>query len=110
MTGVDMLHVPYRGAGPALADLLGGQVQAYFSAADEYAKPRAVRFTGEAPELLAKAAASMHLRLAEVTEPELAEIAAKRWLARHRRPSRTRHRRTCPLAVRPIYSGNYSGA
>jgi tripartite-type tricarboxylate transporter receptor subunit TctC len=32
MTGVDMLHVPYRGAGPALTDLLGGQVQAYFSA------------------------------------------------------------------------------
>ncbi len=27
MTGVDLVHVPYRGAGPALADLLGGQVQ-----------------------------------------------------------------------------------
>ena len=32
MTGVDMLHVPYRGAGPALTDLVGGQVQAYFGA------------------------------------------------------------------------------
>jgi tripartite-type tricarboxylate transporter receptor subunit TctC len=31
MTGVNMLHVPYRGAGPALTDLLGGQVQALFS-------------------------------------------------------------------------------
>jgi len=30
MTGVNMLHVPYRGAGPALADLLGGQVQVCF--------------------------------------------------------------------------------
>jgi tripartite-type tricarboxylate transporter receptor subunit TctC len=30
MTGVDMFHVPYRGAGPALTDLLGGQVQAMF--------------------------------------------------------------------------------
>src|SRR5205814_2154222 len=27
MTGVNMLHVPYRGTAPALADLLGGQVQ-----------------------------------------------------------------------------------
>jgi tripartite-type tricarboxylate transporter receptor subunit TctC len=30
MTGVDMQHVPYRGAGPALTDLLGGQVQVMF--------------------------------------------------------------------------------
>ncbi len=30
MTGVDMVHVPYRGGGPALADLLGGQVQVAF--------------------------------------------------------------------------------
>jgi tripartite-type tricarboxylate transporter receptor subunit TctC len=30
VTGVDMLHVPYRGGGPALIDLLAGQVQAYF--------------------------------------------------------------------------------
>jgi tripartite-type tricarboxylate transporter receptor subunit TctC len=30
MSGVDMLHVPYRGGGPAVVDLLGGQVQVYF--------------------------------------------------------------------------------
>ena len=28
MTGINVVHVPYKGAGPALADLLGGQVQA----------------------------------------------------------------------------------
>jgi tripartite-type tricarboxylate transporter receptor subunit TctC len=30
MTGVNMLHIPYRGSAPALTDLLGGQVQVMF--------------------------------------------------------------------------------
>jgi tripartite-type tricarboxylate transporter receptor subunit TctC len=32
MTGVDIVHVPYRGGPPALTDLLGGQVQIMFVA------------------------------------------------------------------------------
>jgi tripartite-type tricarboxylate transporter receptor subunit TctC len=31
MTGVNMLHVPYRGAPPALIDLIAGQVQVFFA-------------------------------------------------------------------------------
>jgi tripartite-type tricarboxylate transporter receptor subunit TctC len=30
MTGCDMVHVPYKGAGPALIDVMGGQVQVIF--------------------------------------------------------------------------------
>ena len=31
MTGINMIHAPYRGGSPALVDLLGGQVQVYFA-------------------------------------------------------------------------------
>jgi tripartite-type tricarboxylate transporter receptor subunit TctC len=31
MAGIKLVHVPYRGQGPALADLLGGQVQVFFA-------------------------------------------------------------------------------
>jgi tripartite-type tricarboxylate transporter receptor subunit TctC len=30
MTGINLIHVPYRGSAPALTDLLGGQVQVMF--------------------------------------------------------------------------------
>jgi tripartite-type tricarboxylate transporter receptor subunit TctC len=30
MTGINMIHVPYRGAAPALTDMIGGQVQVMF--------------------------------------------------------------------------------
>jgi len=31
VTGMDMIHVPYKGTGPALNDLMGGQVTMFFS-------------------------------------------------------------------------------
>jgi tripartite-type tricarboxylate transporter receptor subunit TctC len=46
MTGVDMVHVPYRGGGPALVDLLGGQVQVMFptmSSSIEYVRADRLR-------------------------------------------------------------------
>lgn len=33
MAGIDILHIPYRGTGPAMTDLLGGRVQVMFSPA-----------------------------------------------------------------------------
>jgi tripartite-type tricarboxylate transporter receptor subunit TctC len=31
MAGVDLVHIPYKGGGPAMVDLLGGQIQAIFA-------------------------------------------------------------------------------
>jgi tripartite-type tricarboxylate transporter receptor subunit TctC len=46
MAGVNLVHVPYRGGGPAVNDLLGGQVQVYFAstpASIEYIKAGTLR-------------------------------------------------------------------
>ena len=46
MTGIDMVHVPYRGMAPALTDLLAGQVQVFFgttSGSIEYARAGKLR-------------------------------------------------------------------
>jgi tripartite-type tricarboxylate transporter receptor subunit TctC len=46
MTGLDLVHVPYRGVGPALTDLLGGQVQLIFTSTGssmEYIRAGALR-------------------------------------------------------------------
>ena len=46
MTGTDLIDVPYRGSGPALADLIGGQVQVMFTsvpASIEYFKAGKLR-------------------------------------------------------------------
>jgi len=39
MTGVVMTHVPYRGGGPAITDLIGGQVEVYFGAVPQSIEP-----------------------------------------------------------------------
>jgi tripartite-type tricarboxylate transporter receptor subunit TctC len=48
-TGLDMLHVPYQGGGPAVTGLLGGQVDMYFGNASElmgFAQDKQVRLIG----------------------------------------------------------------
>jgi tripartite-type tricarboxylate transporter receptor subunit TctC len=49
MAGVNMQHVPYRGGGPALADLLGGQVPVLFTGVAtviEYVRAGSLRALG----------------------------------------------------------------
>jgi len=61
MAGVDILHVPYKGAGPALQDLVGGQVDMMFDGLGSSAghitggriKPLAVASKARAPGAMA---------------------------------------------------------
>jgi len=51
MAGIDLVHVPYRGAGPAMVDLMGGQVQVMFntmSASLQHVKAGKLRAIGVA--------------------------------------------------------------
>ena len=46
MAGVDVLHMPYKGSGPAMTDLISGQVQAMIETAplaDSHIKSGKVR-------------------------------------------------------------------
>jgi tripartite-type tricarboxylate transporter receptor subunit TctC len=79
MTHIDMTHVPYRGAGPAVTDLLGGQVQVYFGSLPptiEHIRPGKLR-------MLAVTTASRFETLPDV--PTVAEFVpgfeASQWFA-----------------------------
>ena len=60
MTGINIVHVPYRGGGPALTDLIGGQVQVIFSNLPEshrvYQGRHVARVGGDHGDALASAA------------------------------------------------------
>jgi tripartite-type tricarboxylate transporter receptor subunit TctC len=71
LTGCDMLHVPYKGAGPALIDLMGGQVQMSF---DTLASVIGHIKSGKV-KALAVAAAKRNPQLPDV--PTLAEAGVK---------------------------------
>ena len=59
MARVDLLHVPYKGGGPAMSDLVGGQVKVFFNT----------------PGLLAPHVKSGRLRVLAITSAQRAEFA-----------------------------------
>ena len=87
MAGIDMVHVPYRGAGPAMVDLMGGQVQVMFntmSASLEHVRGGKLRALGGRDEKPpgGTAGASRRWR-SSCTRLRRVEL-----LDRHRRPER----------------------
>lgn len=75
--GVDVVHVPYKGSAPALADAAGGQVDAVFST---FASAAALAGAGKL-QVLAIAAVRRHPSQPEV--PTFAELGIKGMVSDH---------------------------
>jgi tripartite-type tricarboxylate transporter receptor subunit TctC len=72
VTGAEMLHVPYKGSGPAVADLVAGRVQVMFDAA-----PSLINFVRSGKlRVLAAASPARNRLLPEV--PTFAELGHPR--------------------------------
>lgn len=78
--GVPVLHVPYRGNAPALADLIGGQVQAMFDSTGALMHVKAGRLKALAVSTAQRSMLAPELpTLAESGEPGLAKFDAGSW-------------------------------
>ena len=107
MAGIEMTHVPYRGAGPAMNDLMPGRVSAMFS-----------NLPGVIPQILGKSvrglAVTSRRRVAAVPDiPTIGEtvpgyeveslvgpVRSRRDTARHHRKAACRHGRRAGARVR----------
>ncbi len=80
MTGARFVHVPYKGGGPAITDLLGGQVSVYFSTVSvalphvRAGKLRALAVTGAQRAALAQ-------EVPTITESGVAGYVVEGWYA-----------------------------
>jgi tripartite-type tricarboxylate transporter receptor subunit TctC len=103
LTGIQMEHVPYRGAGPAIQDLLAGRVQVFLTT-----PPPALAFlqTGQLRALLLSAQ-ERHPALPSVptaAEAGLPGLSAEAWFgvfAPARTPVRNANRRVAPHVCVP---------
>ena len=80
MTGVEMVHVPFKGEGPALVELLAGRVDLFFgniSAVLKFRDGNRVKLLG----LAAPRRGSMAPDVPTVTEGGVADFAASAWFA-----------------------------
>ena len=78
--GIDMVHVPYKGGGPAVADTLGGQVQLAFvslPAALQYVKAGRLKALGVTSDKRSIAAPE----IATITEQGVPDSVVNSWYA-----------------------------
>jgi tripartite-type tricarboxylate transporter receptor subunit TctC len=76
--GIEVTHVPYRGAGPAMADMIGGQIQ-FMCSNTPGALPQIQGGTVKAIALLARGRSQLMPELATAHEQGLADFEANAW-------------------------------
>jgi tripartite-type tricarboxylate transporter receptor subunit TctC len=80
MAGVDIIHVPYRGNGPAINDLIGGQVQALFDSKASLAHVKAGKLKALGVASLQRTSQAPDLTpIAQAGVPALAGFATGSW-------------------------------
>jgi tripartite-type tricarboxylate transporter receptor subunit TctC len=78
LAGVDVQHVPYRGAQPAYQDLLGGRVDLFFDLSPT-ARPQVEAGNARALAVSGAARNPMHPQVATVTETGIAPLELESW-------------------------------
>ena len=80
MTGIDLVHVPYKGEGPALIDIIAGRVDIFvgnIAAALRFQKAKQVKFLG----LTARSRSPVAPDVPDAREIGLPELIASAWFA-----------------------------
>ncbi|MPS26150.1 tripartite tricarboxylate transporter substrate binding protein [Pigmentiphaga sp.] len=83
LTGTSMLHIPYKGTGPALVDLLGGQVTVFFdtlSSSGKYQKSGKLRILAVADDKRSPLLPEVPT-FAEAGPPSMTRMMANAWYA-----------------------------
>jgi tripartite-type tricarboxylate transporter receptor subunit TctC len=80
MAGIEMVHVPYKGEGPALLDLIGGRVDIFIgniAAALRFEQARQVKFLG----LTSRTRSSVAPNVPDAVEIGLPDLVVSAWFA-----------------------------
>jgi tripartite-type tricarboxylate transporter receptor subunit TctC len=80
MAGIEMVHVPYKGEGPALLDIIGGRVDIFIgniAAALRFEQARQVKFLG----LTSRTRSSVAPNVPDAVEIGLPELVVSAWFA-----------------------------
>lgn len=83
LTGTNMLHIPYKGTGPALIDLLGGQVTVFFdtlASSGKYQKSGRLRILAVADDKRSALLPDVPT-FAEAGPPSMQHMMANAWYA-----------------------------